>query len=142
VDRARARVSSDAYRHAGGPATVDRRGHFSMQIAQLGHITETAATDWLTPNPRSPPRADSAAWIDEVQTGPAAAWMNTDSAGRRTGKEDSQSMVALRGDHAALLPLLSRAVILAGPPTSVTRPGARGAATTLVMRARYLVRGL
>jgi hypothetical protein len=34
--------------------------------SQLGHITETAATDWLTPNPRSPQRADSAGWIGEV----------------------------------------------------------------------------
>jgi hypothetical protein len=37
-----------------------------MLIAQLGHITEIAATDWLRPNPRSPDRADSAAWIGEV----------------------------------------------------------------------------
>ena len=37
-----------------------------MLIAQLGHITEIAATDWLEPNPRSPERADSAAWIGEV----------------------------------------------------------------------------
>ncbi len=37
-----------------------------MLIAQLGHITEIAATDWLKPNPRSPERADSAAWIGEV----------------------------------------------------------------------------
>lgn len=63
-DRARALIN--AYREAGGPATVSRRGHFSMLIAQLGHITEMAATDWLQPNPRSPDRADSAAWIGEV----------------------------------------------------------------------------
>jgi hypothetical protein len=37
-----------------------------MLIAQLGHITEIAATDWLRPNPRSPERTDSAAWIGEV----------------------------------------------------------------------------
>jgi hypothetical protein len=37
-----------------------------MLIAQLGHIAEIAATDWLEPNPRSPDRADSAAWIGEV----------------------------------------------------------------------------
>jgi hypothetical protein len=37
-----------------------------MLIAQLGHITELAATDWLTPSPRSPDRAGSAAWIGEV----------------------------------------------------------------------------
>jgi len=66
ADPGRARALTDAYRHAGGPATVNRRGHFSMLIAQLGHITETAATDWLTPNPRSPQRTDSAAWIGET----------------------------------------------------------------------------
>ncbi len=53
-------------RQASGPATVNRRGHFSMLIAQLGHISETAATDRLTPNPRSPQRTDSAAWIGET----------------------------------------------------------------------------
>ncbi|MBA2455637.1 MAG: phosphotransferase [Nocardioidaceae bacterium] len=66
TDVGRARALTDAYREAGGPATVNQRGHFSMLIAQLGHITEIAATDWLKPNPRSPDRADSAAWIGEV----------------------------------------------------------------------------
>jgi hypothetical protein len=37
-----------------------------MLIAQLGHITEIAASDWLRPNIRSPDRADSAAWVSEV----------------------------------------------------------------------------
>jgi thiamine kinase-like enzyme len=64
-DAGRARARTDAYRDAGGPATVSRRGHFSMLIAQLGHITEIAATDWLEPNPRSPDRANSAGWIGE-----------------------------------------------------------------------------
>ena len=66
ADPGRVRALTQAYREAGGPATMNRRGHFSMLIAQLGHITETAATDWLTPNPRSPERADSAAWVGEV----------------------------------------------------------------------------
>src|SRR4029077_18595347 len=66
ADTGRARALAGAYRDAGGSATGNRRGHFSMLIAQLGHITETAATDWLTPNTRSPERADSAAWIGEV----------------------------------------------------------------------------
>ena len=66
ADAGRARALTAAYRRAGGPATVHRRGHFSMLIAQLGHITEIAASDWLHPNPRSPHRADSAAWIGEV----------------------------------------------------------------------------
>jgi Ser/Thr protein kinase RdoA (MazF antagonist) len=64
-DPRRARALTGAYRQAGGPAIVNRRGHFSMLIAQLGHINEAAGTDWLTPNPRSPQRADSAAWIGE-----------------------------------------------------------------------------
>lgn len=65
-DPGRTRALVNAYREAGGPAKVSRRGHFSMLIAQLGHITEMAATDWLQPNPRSPHRADSVAWIGEV----------------------------------------------------------------------------
>ena len=66
TDPGRVRALTGAYRQAGGPAAVTERGHFSMLIAQLGHITEAAATDWLTPNPRSPLRADSTAWISEV----------------------------------------------------------------------------
>ncbi|WP_406830493.1 phosphotransferase [Pedococcus sp. KACC 23699] len=66
TDPGRARDLVTAYRQVGGPGSVTRRGHFSMLIAQLGHITELAATDWLHPNPRSPDRADSAAWISEV----------------------------------------------------------------------------
>ena len=65
-DSGRVQALVDAYQDAGGPATVSRRGHFSMLIAQLGHTTETAAADWLEPNPRSPERADAAAWIGEV----------------------------------------------------------------------------
>jgi thiamine kinase-like enzyme len=66
TDSGRVRALTGAYREAGGPADVTRRGHFSMLIAQLGHITELAASDWLQPNARSPERADSAAWIAEV----------------------------------------------------------------------------
>ncbi len=66
TDVGRARALTDAYQAAGGPARVGSHGHFSMLIAQLGHITEIAATDWLAPNVRSPDRADSAAWISEV----------------------------------------------------------------------------
>jgi Ser/Thr protein kinase RdoA (MazF antagonist) len=65
-DKGRIRALADAYRQARGPAVVNRRGHFSMLIAQLGHINEIAATDWLTPNPRSPQRSDSEAWISET----------------------------------------------------------------------------
>lgn len=66
TDPGRVRALLDAYRLAGGPAAVSRRGDFSMLIAALGHITAIAAADWLEPNQRSPSRADSAAWIAEV----------------------------------------------------------------------------
>jgi Ser/Thr protein kinase RdoA (MazF antagonist) len=69
-DPGRARALTESYEQAGGPAAVNRRGHFSMLIAQLGHISEAAASDWLTPNPRSPHRADAAAWIGETLSEP------------------------------------------------------------------------
>ncbi len=62
-DPGRIRALTHAYRQAGGPAVVNQRRHFSMLIAQLGHITEAAASDWLTPNPRSPQQADAEEWI-------------------------------------------------------------------------------
>jgi Ser/Thr protein kinase RdoA (MazF antagonist) len=69
-DPGRARALVSAYTGAGGPATVDRPGRFSMLIAQLGHITEAAATDWLEPNARNPDRAGSEAWIRETLDDP------------------------------------------------------------------------
>jgi len=62
----RARALIRAYSHAGGPGAVHRRGHFSMLIAQLGHIAELAAGDWLRPGDRSPRRSDAEAWIGEI----------------------------------------------------------------------------
>ncbi len=69
-DAGRARALSTAYAGAGGPGAVTRGGHFSMLIAQLGHITRIAAEDWLAPNTRSPDRAGSAAWVGEVLDDP------------------------------------------------------------------------
>ncbi len=69
-DPGRARALHDAYLHAGGPALLQRREHFTMLIAQLGHIAEIAATDWLEPNLRSPDRDGSAAWIGEILDDP------------------------------------------------------------------------
>jgi hypothetical protein len=69
-DPGRARALRSAYAAAGGPATVDRPGHFSMLIAQLGHINEAAATDWLEPNARNPDRAGAQAWISETLDDP------------------------------------------------------------------------
>src|SRR2546430_15139201 len=59
-----------AYAAAGGPATVARPGHFSILIAQLGHIAQIAATDWLEPNVGNPDRAGPAAWIGEILDDP------------------------------------------------------------------------
>ena len=66
TDGGRARALRDAYADAGGPGQVTRRGHFSMLVAQLGHITETAARDWLEPGPRTPTREDAEAWVGEA----------------------------------------------------------------------------
>ncbi|MGH2597028.1 MAG: phosphotransferase enzyme family protein [Actinomycetota bacterium] len=46
----RGRTLHDTYVDAGGPGRVERPGHFSMAIAQLGHIGEMACTTWLDPN--------------------------------------------------------------------------------------------
>lgn len=70
TDPGRARALVGAYEDAGGPARLTGRGDFSMLIAQLGHITELAATDWLRPNDRSPGRAEAEAWIREVLDDP------------------------------------------------------------------------
>lgn len=70
TDPGRARALTGAYAEVGGPGAVTRRGHFSMLIAQLGHITETAAGDWLAPNRRSPTRDDAEAWVGEVISEP------------------------------------------------------------------------
>jgi Ser/Thr protein kinase RdoA (MazF antagonist) len=69
-DAGRARALIGAYREAGGPAGVSRPGHFTMLIAQLGHIAEIAANDWLDPGARGRERAESAAWIGELLTDP------------------------------------------------------------------------
>jgi Ser/Thr protein kinase RdoA (MazF antagonist) len=66
TDPGRARALLSAYTDAGGPGTLAGPGDFSMLIAQLGHITEIAALDWLSPNERSPDRANAEAWIGEV----------------------------------------------------------------------------
>ena len=43
----RARAFYRAYIEAGGPGRVERPGHFSMTIAQLGHIGEIGCRTWL-----------------------------------------------------------------------------------------------
>ena len=70
TDPVRLRALLEAYQAAGGPGQLERRGHFGMLIAQLGHITELGALDWLEPNVRSPSRADAEAWVSEVLDDP------------------------------------------------------------------------
>ncbi|WP_116950271.1 phosphotransferase enzyme family protein [Jiangella endophytica] len=70
TDPGRARALVSAYEDAGGIARVTGHGDFTMLIAQLGHITELAAADWLRPNDRSPDRSHAEAWIREVLDDP------------------------------------------------------------------------
>jgi Ser/Thr protein kinase RdoA (MazF antagonist) len=65
-DPGRVRALMSAYSAAGGPATVTEPGDFTMLIAQLGHIVEIAANDWLEPNVRNPDRAGAEAWVRET----------------------------------------------------------------------------
>ena len=60
----RARALHEAYLGSGGPGAVDGSGDFSMAIAQLGHIGETAARAWLRSATESD-RADNEAWFRE-----------------------------------------------------------------------------
>ena len=46
----RARTLYGSYLEGGGPGRIDRRGNFSMLIAQLGHIGEDACERWLDPS--------------------------------------------------------------------------------------------
>jgi len=69
-DPGRARALMSAYESSAGPAAVTRPGHFSMLVAQLGHIAEMAASDWLEPNQRSPDRTVAEAWIGEILAEP------------------------------------------------------------------------
>jgi hypothetical protein len=45
----RTHVLYEAYLDAGGPGRIERRGNFSMLIAQVGHIGEDACLRWLDP---------------------------------------------------------------------------------------------
>ncbi|GIM95435.1 phosphotransferase enzyme family protein [Paractinoplanes toevensis] len=65
-DPGRARALTSAYAEAGGPGAVTRAGHFSMLIAQLGHINQLAAERWL----EADDRAGDAEWIAETLDDP------------------------------------------------------------------------
>lgn len=66
TDPGRARALTQAYAAAGGPGAVTRRADFSMLVAQLGHITYSAAQDWLRPGASPPQRAQSQALVREA----------------------------------------------------------------------------
>jgi Ser/Thr protein kinase RdoA (MazF antagonist) len=67
---ARARTLYGAYVDAGGTGRIDRRGNFSMAIAQLGHIAEADCERWLDPSFSSADRARSVARFDEFTSRP------------------------------------------------------------------------
>jgi hypothetical protein len=64
-DPVRAEALYHSYLENGGPGRVERPGHFSMLIAQLGHIGERACREWLEPTVRSADRDESASWFAE-----------------------------------------------------------------------------
>ena len=61
-DATRARSLYHAYVEADGPGRIERAGHFSMAIAQLGHLGELACRRWLD---LTDDRARSAARVQE-----------------------------------------------------------------------------
>ena len=64
-DPVRARALYRAYVEAGGPGRVSARGDFSMVIAQIGHIGESAIATWLDPAEPEAERERQVARIDE-----------------------------------------------------------------------------
>ena len=66
----RARALYRAYLEAGGPGRIDRRGNFSMLIAQLGHIGEDACARWLDPGESEAERERQEARVEEFVTLP------------------------------------------------------------------------
>ncbi|MCU1397943.1 MAG: aminoglycoside phosphotransferase [Acidimicrobiales bacterium] len=69
-DAPRSRALYDAYRDAGGTARVERPGHFSMLIAQLGHINERAISGWLREGATTEQRAHDADLFGEFVSRP------------------------------------------------------------------------
>lgn len=67
---ARARSLYEAYLDAGGPGRIERRGTFSMAIAQLGHIGEISCQDWLDPGASELERVHHAERAGELMAKP------------------------------------------------------------------------
>jgi len=64
-DADRARALYGEYRRGGGPGRIERRGDFSMTIAQLGHINEMSCLIWLDPTRSDAERARQASRFHE-----------------------------------------------------------------------------
>ena len=64
-DPQRTRALYQGYLEAGGPGRIDRRGNFSMLIAQLGHIGEDACMRWLDPGASDAERKRQEARVEE-----------------------------------------------------------------------------
>jgi Ser/Thr protein kinase RdoA (MazF antagonist) len=68
-DPARARRLHTAYREAGGPGQVTRRGHFTMLVAEQAHIGQLACSRWVGASSASE-RERLAAWFLEIPDDP------------------------------------------------------------------------
>jgi Ser/Thr protein kinase RdoA (MazF antagonist) len=66
----RTRTLYQAYLEAGGPGRIERRGNFSMVIAQLGHIGENACERWLDPSESAVERKRQLARAEEFMALP------------------------------------------------------------------------
>jgi len=68
-DPSRARLLHTAYREAGGPGRVTRRGHFTMLVAEQAHIGQLAGSRWVGASSESE-RERLAAWFLEIPDDP------------------------------------------------------------------------
>jgi thiamine kinase-like enzyme len=66
---ARARTLHTAYREAGGPGRVTRRGHFTMLVAEQAHIGQLACSRWVGATSEAE-RQRLAAWFLEIADDP------------------------------------------------------------------------
>jgi Ser/Thr protein kinase RdoA (MazF antagonist) len=68
-DPSRAHRIHAAYRDAGGPGRVTRRGHFTMLVAEQAHIGQLACSRWVGSSD-GPERERLAAWFREIPEDP------------------------------------------------------------------------
>ena len=68
-DPSRARRLHTAYREAGGPGRVTRRGHFTMLVAEQAHIGQLACSRWVGAS-SGLERERLAAWFLEIPEDP------------------------------------------------------------------------